>query len=144
MQSKNNGEGNTSNPLNGTWTAHVVHTSVIAKLATHGDIVETPVSEVLGVSRLLLRRLGEELRAVEILAIGGHGFQSAAAACNLFEQSHYLTYVGISTRASAKSRSGFPFLTAPGISARSHKEDRIGVRVGVNILHSTFPANLSF
>ena len=48
------------------------------------------------VSQLLLRRLGEELRAVEILAERGHGFQSATAACNLFEQSHYLTYVGIS------------------------------------------------
>jgi hypothetical protein len=68
----------------------------IARLATHEDIVRTPVSEMLGVSRLLLRRLGEELRAVEILALSGHGFQAATAACNLFEQSHYLTYVGIS------------------------------------------------
>lgn len=67
----------------------------IARLATHGDIVKPSEDEILGVSRLLLRRLGEELRAVEILALGGHGFQAATLVCNLFEQSHYLTYVGI-------------------------------------------------
>jgi hypothetical protein len=38
---------------------------------------------------------GEELRAVELLAENGHGFQAATAACNLFEQSHFLTYVGM-------------------------------------------------
>jgi hypothetical protein len=53
---------------------------------------------MLGVSRLLLRRLGEELRAVELLAQDGHGFQAATTACNLFEQSHYLTYVGINLK----------------------------------------------
>lgn len=68
----------------------------IAKVATHSDIAKPSTNDELNVSRLLLRRLGEELRGVEVLAIGGHGFQAATAACNLFEQSHYLTYVGIS------------------------------------------------
>jgi hypothetical protein len=67
----------------------------VARIATHEDVVVVPCSESLGVSRLLLRRIGEELRVVEILAENGHGFQAASTACNLFEQSHYLTYIGI-------------------------------------------------
>ena len=44
------------------------------------------------VQRLLVRRLGEELRGVEILALNGHGFQAISAAASVFEQSHFLTY----------------------------------------------------
>lgn len=69
----------------------------LAKIAMHQDIVNGDCSTPLNVSRILLRRLGEEMRAVELLAENGHGFQAATAACNLFEQSHYLTYVGMDT-----------------------------------------------
>ena len=67
----------------------------VATIAMHPDIVNGSNNSKLNVSRLLLRRLGEELRGVELLAANGHGFQAATAACNLFEQSHYLTYVGM-------------------------------------------------
>jgi hypothetical protein len=68
--------------------------SWISNIALHPDVVNGESSNRLKTSRLLLRRLGEELRGVELLAENGHGFQAASAACNLFEQSHFLTFVG--------------------------------------------------
>lgn len=66
---------------------------LVADFAQHPEIVEATPSTSLHIERMLLRRLGEELRAVELLACNGHGFQSVSAAANLFEQSHFLTYV---------------------------------------------------
>jgi hypothetical protein len=65
----------------------------VADVARHPEIEGAPHSEQLGAERLLLRRLGEELRGVELLAINGHGYQAASAASNLFEQAHHLTAV---------------------------------------------------
>lgn len=64
----------------------------VAWLATHAEFAKRPPSAAVTVQRLLVRRLGEELRAVEVLAIHGHGFQAISAAANLFEQAHFLTY----------------------------------------------------
>lgn len=64
----------------------------VATLAQSPDFVSRPPSAVAKVERLLVRRLGEELRGVELLAANGHGFQAISAAANLFEQSHFLTY----------------------------------------------------
>ncbi|MCC9609371.1 hypothetical protein LOC68_05545 [Blastopirellula sp. JC732] len=66
---------------------------LVADIAQHPEIVKATPSTSLNIERLLLRRLGEELRAVELLACNGHGFQSVSGAANLFEQSHFLTYV---------------------------------------------------
>lgn len=65
----------------------------VADVAQHREIQESPHSEQLRVERLLLRRLGEELRGVELLAINGHGYQAASAAASLFEQAHHLAAV---------------------------------------------------
>jgi hypothetical protein len=43
----------------------------VADVAKHPEIEGAPHSEQLGAERLLLRRLGEELRSVELLAISG-------------------------------------------------------------------------
>jgi hypothetical protein len=43
--------------------------------------------------RFLIRRLGDEYRAVDLLAVSGHGFQAMSACANLFELSHTLGYV---------------------------------------------------
>src|SRR5690349_17914107 len=65
----------------------------VADVARHPEIEGAPHSEQLGAERLLLRRLGEELRGVELLAMNGHGYQAASAAANLFEQAHHLAAV---------------------------------------------------
>jgi hypothetical protein len=65
----------------------------MADMARHPDIEGAQHSEQLGAERLLLRRLGEELRGVELLATNGHGYQAAGAAANLFEQAHHLAAV---------------------------------------------------
>lgn len=65
----------------------------VADMARHSEIEGAPYSEQLGAERLLLRRLGEELRGVELLAMKGHGYQAASAAANLFEQAHHLSAV---------------------------------------------------
>jgi hypothetical protein len=73
---------------------------LFAEVATHSAVTETPPSEQKTVERVLLRRLGEELRAIELLAESGHGFQAITLAATLFEQSHFLTYISDSeTRA---------------------------------------------
>lgn len=69
---------------------------LVAWIAQHDDFVKRPASTLVTVQRLLVRRLGEELRGVELLAIHGHGFQAISAAANLFEQSHFLTFAASS------------------------------------------------
>lgn len=66
---------------------------LFADIATAGAITHAPPSDQNTVERVLLRRLGEELRAVELLAEAGHGFQAATLTASLFEQSHFLTYI---------------------------------------------------
>jgi hypothetical protein len=66
----------------------------VAEVAQHPDITDLNLTPGLHVERLLLRRLGEELRGVDVLAQGGHGYQAISAAANLFEQSHMLTHFG--------------------------------------------------
>jgi len=68
---------------------------VVADIAKHPEIENTLPSNQLIVERLLLRRLGEELRALEILAEYGHGYQAVGAAANLFEQCYFLTYISL-------------------------------------------------
>lgn len=74
----------------------------VAGVAQHADFVSRPRSASVVVQRLLLRRLGEELRGVQLLAINGHGFQAISAAANLFEQSHFLTYAASSDAVAEK------------------------------------------
>lgn len=65
----------------------------VADIAQHHEFVSRLPSASVVVQRLLVRRLGEELRGVELLALNGHGFQAISAAANVFEQSHFLTFV---------------------------------------------------
>lgn len=64
---------------------------LVALVATHPDLVNAALLPVVFVERLLVRRLGEELRARELLAEAGHGFQTMGIACNVFEVAHNLT-----------------------------------------------------
>jgi len=66
---------------------------LFADVATAEAITHAPPSNQNTVERVLLRRLGEELRAVELLAETGHGFQAATLTASLFEQCHFLTYI---------------------------------------------------
>jgi hypothetical protein len=66
---------------------------LFADVATAEAITHAPPSDQNTVERVLLRRLGEELRAVELLAEAGHGFQAATLTASLFEQCHFLTYI---------------------------------------------------
>ena len=74
----------------------------VASVAQSPDFVSRPVSAVTTVERLLIRRLGEELRGVELLAANSHGFQAISAAANLFEQSHFLTYASSTVQVAQK------------------------------------------
>ena len=65
----------------------------VADVATSSEITQAKPSARLTVERLLLRRLGEELRAVEILAERGHGLQAISSTANIFEQSKFLNYI---------------------------------------------------
>jgi hypothetical protein len=65
----------------------------VADVATNPELTQVQPSARLTVERLLLRRLGEELRAVEILVERGHGFQAISSAANIFEQSKFLNYI---------------------------------------------------
>jgi len=71
---------------------------MVARIAQHSEILNAPSSNQLKVERLLLRRLGEELRALELLAENGHGYQAVSAASNLFEQCYFLTYISLDSR----------------------------------------------
>ena len=57
---------------------------LFADVATDEAITHAPRSNQNTVERVLLRRLGEELRAVELLAETGHGFQAATLTASLF------------------------------------------------------------
>lgn len=74
----------------------------VAEIAQHPDFTDRPPSKLVVTQRLLLRRLGEELRGVELLALNGHGFQAISAAANLFEQSHFMTHASTSEEVAAK------------------------------------------
>lgn len=63
---------------------------------------ERPRSKLVTTQHLLLRRLGEELRGVELLALNGHGFQAISAAANLFEQSHFMTHASTNEEVAIK------------------------------------------
>lgn len=71
----------------------------VAELARCPDFISRPASATTTAERLLVRRLGQELRGVELLAANGHGFQAISAAANLFEQSHFLTYASAEPQA---------------------------------------------
>ena len=71
---------------------------VIAGIAKHPEIEKTPPSNQFKVERLLLRRLGEELRSIELLAECGHGYQAVSATSNLFEQCYFLTYISLEAK----------------------------------------------
>ncbi|MBA4157441.1 MAG: hypothetical protein H0X65_08190 [Gemmatimonadetes bacterium] len=62
-------------------------------IATHEQVVMPERTHARFVERLLLRRLGEEYRTVELLAVAGHGFQAMTACANLFELAHTLGHV---------------------------------------------------
>lgn len=70
-------------------------------IAKHDQIVTTNATETRSLERLLLRRLGEEYRSVDLLAVCGHGFQAMSACANLFELAHMLGYI-VSNDAAAK------------------------------------------
>src|ERR1041384_1860124 len=70
-------------------------------IATHDHIVTAKPTETRSLERLLLRRLGEEYRSVDLLAVCGHGFQAMSACANLFELAHMLGYI-VNNDAAAK------------------------------------------
>ncbi len=65
----------------------------VERIATHDQIVTPKLTETRSLERHLLRRLGEEYRSVDLLAICGHGFQSMSACANLFELTHMLGFI---------------------------------------------------
>lgn len=73
----------------------------VEHVATHDQIVTPKPTETRSLERLLLRRLGEEYRSVDLLAVCGHGFQAMSACANLFELAHTLGYI-VSNDAAAK------------------------------------------
>jgi hypothetical protein len=84
------------------------HISLAAKVhdfveyvATHDHVVTPKTTETRTLERILLRRLGEEYRSVDLLAVHGHGFQAMSACANLFELAHTLGYI-VNNDAAAK------------------------------------------
>jgi hypothetical protein len=83
------------------WSAELqAHVSIAADVhdfvrhvATHDQIVHAERTATRSLERLFIRRLGDEYRAVDLLAINGHGFQAMSACANLFELAHTLGYV---------------------------------------------------
>jgi hypothetical protein len=65
----------------------------IEQVATDDQIVNVEMTEARKLERNLLRRLGEEYRAVDMLATNGHGFQAMSTCATLFEVAHTLGYV---------------------------------------------------
>jgi len=65
----------------------------VERIATHEQIVTPKPTETRALERLLLRRLGEEYRSVDLLAVCGHGFQAMSACANLFELAHMLGFI---------------------------------------------------
>lgn len=68
----------------------------LADFAEDPEFTSRRPSASVVIQRLLLRRLGEELRGVELLALNGHGFQAISATTNLLEHAHLLTYLSAS------------------------------------------------
>jgi hypothetical protein len=78
-------------------TSHVslaldIH-NFIEQVATDDQIVNIEMTEARKLERNLLRRLGEEYRAVGVLATNGHGFQAMSTCATLFGVAHTLGYV---------------------------------------------------
>jgi hypothetical protein len=65
----------------------------VERIATHDQIVTAKLTETRSLERHLLRRLGEEYRSVDLLAVCGHGFQAMSACANLFELAHMLGFI---------------------------------------------------
>jgi len=65
----------------------------VEHVATHEQIMLPPTTESRSVERILLRRLGEEYRSLELLAVRGHGFQAMSACANLFELAHMVGHI---------------------------------------------------
>lgn len=65
----------------------------VERVATHDHIIHAEPTPTRSLERSLIRRLGEEYRAVDLLAINGHGFQTMSACANLFELAHTLGYI---------------------------------------------------
>jgi hypothetical protein len=63
---------------------------LVALIAQDKSFVERSPSPAVRVQRLLIRRLGEELRGIEVLAERGHGLQAISMAANFFEQAYRL------------------------------------------------------
>ena len=62
-------------------------------VATHPEIVNGSRTDAMVAEGLIMGRLGEEFRSIELLVAAGHGFQALAIACNVFEQAHMLGHV---------------------------------------------------
>lgn len=92
----------------------------VAEIAQHPDFTNRSPSKLVATQRLLLRRLGEELRGVELLALNGHGFQAISAAANLFEQSHFMTHASTSEEVAIKY-----------LDSDDHKKGVLSVRAAV-------------
>lgn len=65
----------------------------IEYVATLDQIINVELTESRKLERNLMRRLGEEYRAVELLATNGHGFQAMSSCANVFELAHALGYI---------------------------------------------------
>jgi hypothetical protein len=65
----------------------------IESVATLDQIINAELSESRKLERNLMRRLGEEYRAVDLLATNGHGFQAMSSCANVFELAHTLGYI---------------------------------------------------
>jgi hypothetical protein len=63
----------------------------VEHIAAHEQIILPQPTESRSVERVLLRRLGEEYRSLELLAVRGHGFQAMSACANLFLGGHLKT-----------------------------------------------------
>ena len=74
----------------------------IEQVATHDGIVGPKPTPTRSLERHLMRRLGEEYRAVDLLARSGHGFQTMSTCATLFELAHTLGYIVNNDNAAAK------------------------------------------
>lgn len=92
----------------------------VAEIAQHKEFILRPASHQVFVQRLLIRRLGEDLRGVELLASNGHGFQAISAAANIFEQSHFMTCASITEKVAIEY-----------LDANNHKKSTLSVRAAV-------------
>lgn len=66
--------------------------SLVQKVATSSSLLSHPPSEELFAERVSLRRLGEDIRGIELQARAGLGFQAMSAYATLFEVAHSLLF----------------------------------------------------